>query len=99
MKKIIVFVLLILFTSKLYSSEIPTIVIAPSKKLQSLSTVGTSVVVLDEKFLEDTEEFLGDVSQVAQQVQIFSKRSGAWCNFSNSVIVYLKDTQLFISME
>ena len=49
--------------SKVLSSEdIPILVIAPSKKPQSISTVGTSVVVLDEKFLQNTNEyFLGDV--------------------------------------
>ena len=51
-----------LILNNLFSNEIPTIVIAPSKKPQSLSTVGTSVVVLDEKLLEDSGEFfLGDV--------------------------------------
>ena len=45
----------------LYSNEIPVIVIAPSKSPQSISTVGSSVVVLDEKFFKETNEiFLGD---------------------------------------
>ena len=46
----------------LFSEDIPIIVIAPSKKPQSISTVGSSVVVLDEKFFEETNYyFLGDV--------------------------------------
>ncbi len=46
----------------LIAKDIPTIVIAPSKKTQSISTVGTSVTVLDEKFFENSNEFfLGDV--------------------------------------
>ena len=46
----------------LFSEDIPIIVIAPSKKPQSISTVGSSVVVLDEKFFEETNDyFLGDV--------------------------------------
>ena len=61
--------------SKVLSSEdIPILVIAPSKKPQSISTVGTSVVVLDEKFLQNTNEyFLGDVLAVIPQVPIFFK--------------------------
>ena len=52
----------ILFFNKVFSEEIPTIVIAPSKQPQSISTVGTSVVVLDEKYFKNTKEFfLGDV--------------------------------------
>ena len=39
----------------LYSNEIPVIVIAPGKSPQSISTVGSSVVVLDEKFLRQTK--------------------------------------------
>jgi hypothetical protein len=37
-------ILLLIFSIKVYSSEIPIIIItAPSKKPQSISTVGTSV--------------------------------------------------------
>ena len=56
------FILLIIFSTKVYSDEIPVITItAPSKKAQSISTVGTSVTILDEKFFNDTtEHFLGD---------------------------------------
>ena len=62
MNKIIAFLILILLINKLHSSEIPTIVIAPSKKPQSISTVGTSVTVIDEKDLENSNEFfIGDV--------------------------------------
>ena len=45
-----------------FGADIPVIVIAPSKKAQSISTVGTSVTVLDEKFFKNSNElFLGDV--------------------------------------
>ena len=51
-----------LFFSSLIAKDIPIIVIAPSKKPQSISTVGSSVVVLDEKFFEKNNDyFLGDV--------------------------------------
>ena len=52
----------LVFTNFLNASEIPVIVIAPSKKAQSISTVGSSVVVLDEEFIENSNEFfLGDL--------------------------------------
>ena len=56
-------VLLIIFSTNIFSKEIPIITItAPNKKPQSISTVGTSVTILDEKFLSNSSEhFLGDV--------------------------------------
>ena len=61
-KLILLSCILILFVNKVYA-EIPVIVIAPSKKPQSISTVGTSVVVqFDEEFLKKSNEyFLGDL--------------------------------------
>ena len=54
-----IFVIIINF--KVYS-EIPIIVITPSKKPQSLSTVGTSIQVISEKEIEKSGEFfLGDI--------------------------------------
>ena len=38
-------------------NDIPIIVIAPSKKAQSKSTVGTSVTVFDEKYLQESNDF------------------------------------------
>ena len=50
------------FIKTVDASEIPVIVIAPSKKAQSVSTVGSSVTVLDEEFIENSNEFfLGDL--------------------------------------
>ena len=44
-----------------FAADIPIIVIAPSKKAQSVSTVGTSVTILDETFFKNSNEFfLGD---------------------------------------
>ena len=55
----IFFVILLLHQS--FAKDIPVIVITASKKPQSLSTVGTSVTVLDEKFFKNNSEyFLGD---------------------------------------
>ena len=64
LKKILVKLIFFVFVinNTLLSQDIPIIVIAPSKKPQSASTVGTSVVVLDEEFLKKSNEFfLGDV--------------------------------------
>ena len=56
--------LLIILTfpfNAVFAADIPIIVIAPSKKTQSISTVGTSVTVLDETFFKNSNElFLGD---------------------------------------
>jgi len=63
LKKIFSLLLLLIFPAKmLFAADIPIIVIAPSKKAQSVSTVGTSVTVLDEAFFNNSNEFfLGDV--------------------------------------
>ena len=60
---LITLIIVIIFTyTRAFAKEIPVIVIAPSNKAQSLSTVGTSVTILDEKFFQNsTELFLGDV--------------------------------------
>ena len=64
-KKIFLYVLIIIYLNSfniLQSKEVPIIVIAPSKKAQSISTVGTSVTVLDEEYIENSNEyFLGDL--------------------------------------
>ena len=61
MLRALVFLYFILVTSSVFSKEIPIIVISASKKPQSLSSVGTSVTVLDENFFNNSSEyFLGD---------------------------------------
>ena len=60
--KVCILFFLLIFPLNSYSKEIPIIVIAPNKKPQSLSVVGTSVVIFDEEYLNNsTEYFLGDV--------------------------------------
>lgn len=63
--KVSFYVLVILYLNSfnlLKSKEVPIIVIAPSKKAQSISTVGTSVTVLDEEYIKNSNEyFLGDL--------------------------------------
>lgn len=53
---ILIIFLNLIFFSKLFSKDIPTIVIAPSKKPQSVSTVGTSVTVYTKKDIENSSE-------------------------------------------
>ena len=61
MLRALVFLYFILFSNHVFSEEIPVIVISASKQPQSLSTVGTSVTILDENFFNDSSEyFLGD---------------------------------------
>ena len=62
MLRILIVIYYFLFSTSLFSKEIPIIVIAPSKKPQSVSTVGTTVKILDENFFKNSKEiFLGDV--------------------------------------
>ena len=62
LKKIIKLLIILTFPYKaVFAADIPIIVIAPSKKAQSASIVGTSVTVLDETFFKNSNEFfLGD---------------------------------------
>ena len=53
---ILIYLLNIINFNSAYSQDIPIIVIAPSKKAQSISTVGTSVTVYDQSFLENTND-------------------------------------------
>ena len=63
LKKLLkIFIIINLPFNVVFAADIPTIVIAPSKKSQSVSTVGTSVTVLDETFFQNSSEYLlGDV--------------------------------------
>ncbi len=55
-------VLIIFKSGNIHAKSIPVVVIAPSKKPQSISTVGTSISILDENFFKNSKEiFLGDV--------------------------------------
>ena len=82
-KKIIILsIIATLFFSSSYSSDIPTIVIAPSKKPQSSSTVGSSVTVIDEKDINNSNEyFLGDILNYSSP-SINSYQSGGYGTIS-----------------
>ena len=57
----LVFLYFILFSSSVFSKEIPIIVITANKTPQSKSTVGSDVEVIDNKTLKNSNEFfLGD---------------------------------------
>ena len=61
--KLIIFLTIFTFSLKnLFAADIPIIVIAPSQKAQSKSTVGTSVIVFSEANIENSNDFfLGDI--------------------------------------
>jgi len=61
--KLIIFLTIFTFSFKnLFAADIPIIVIAPSQKAQSKSTVGTSVIVFSEANIENSNDFfLGDI--------------------------------------
>ena len=63
LSKLIIFIIIFAFSfENLFAADIPIIVIAPSKKAQSISTVGSSVVVYDEEDLDNSNDyFLGDI--------------------------------------
>ena len=77
MLRILLLSYLILFSNYVFSKEIPIIVISASKKPQSLSSVGTSVTVLDEKFFKNSSEyFLGDALSTSTTGANFSQNGG-----------------------
>ena len=63
MLRIITFLLISVFLfNKLYADDIPVIVIAPGKSIQSYNTVGSSVSVIDANTIESSQDsFLADV--------------------------------------
>ena len=71
-------ILFLIFSIKVFSKEIPIITItAPSKKPQSLSTVGTSVKIFNEEFFNNsTEHFLGDALSTSTTSANFFQSGG-----------------------
>ena len=65
MKKIFIITLIfsnLIILNQLFAKDIPVVVIAPSKKPQSVSTVGTSVTVYTQKDIENSpESFLHNI--------------------------------------
>ena len=52
MLRILIILYVALVSSSAISDEIPVIVITPGKTPQSISTVGSSVIILDEKIFK-----------------------------------------------
>ena len=50
-------IILAISFNKVFAADIPIIVIAPSKKAQSISTVGSSTTVYDELYIDNTNDF------------------------------------------
>ena len=74
----IIFLILFTFFTQIKADEVPIIVIAPSKSPQSLSTVGTSVKVVDRQDLENSRNpFLGDTLNNATTGLNFFQTGGA----------------------
>ena len=71
--RLFVCVYLIFLSSFVYSKEIPTIVISAGKTIQSYSSVGTHVTVIDSKTIENSSEtFLTDLlNDETQGLNIF----------------------------
>ena len=71
--KITIYLLIFVFFFKnLFAADIPIIVISPSKKAQSISTVGSSVTVYDQSDLENTNDyFLGDILSDGSSTNFF----------------------------
>ncbi|MDC6465627.1 TonB-dependent receptor [Pelagibacteraceae bacterium] len=62
LKASILSLILVFSSNQVFADDVPVIVISPSKTTQSVSTVGTSVTVLNENFFQNSNElFLGDV--------------------------------------
>jgi len=77
MLRILVLFYFILFSNYVFSKEIPIIVISASKNPQSLSSVGTSVTILDKKFFKNSSEyFLGDALSTATTGANFFQSGG-----------------------
>ena len=58
MPRIVVAILIFVFSfNNLFAADIPIIVIAPGKSVQSYSTVGSAISVIDNNEIEDSQYF------------------------------------------
>ena len=74
-KKLTILITVFLFFNKAFANDIPVIVISPGKTPQSLSTVGSTVTVIDgETIRNSNESFLG---------AIIDKQSGSTNTFQD----------------
>jgi vitamin B12 transporter len=62
LKKFFLLFIILLVSTKLYSTEIPIIVITAGKSFQSYSTVGSDIEVIDSEILKNSEfNFIGEI--------------------------------------
>ena len=62
LKRFFLFFFILLESTKLYSAEIPIIVISAGKSIQSYSTVGSDIEVIDSEILRKSESnFIGEI--------------------------------------
>ena len=67
---IIIIIIFVFSFQNLFAADIPIIVIAPSKKAQSVSTVGSSVTIYDQSDLENSNDyFLGDIFKTFRTIR------------------------------
>ena len=78
MLRALVFFYFILFSSSVFSKEIPVIVISAGKTVQSYSSVGSQVTVINSETIENSPEtFLTDLlDNQSQGLNIFQLGSG-----------------------
>lgn len=78
--KILIYIILIFKTLYVYA-EMPIIVISPSKTEQSLSSVGSSIDVINDKILRESgENFIGDILNNEINGSHFSRQGGIGTN-------------------
>lgn len=61
MLRFFIFIYFILFSSVVFSKEIPVIVISAGKSVQSESIVGSDITVVNDQQISDSDFFIGDV--------------------------------------
>ena len=61
MLRFLIFIYFTLFSSIVFSKEIPVIVISAGKSVQSESIVGSDITVVNEQQISDSDFFIGDV--------------------------------------
>ena len=78
MLKIIIILYVVLVSSSAISDEIPVIVISAGKTLQSKSTVGSDIEIIDSKTLKNSSEyFIGDILDKNLNGMNYSQSGGA----------------------
>ena len=93
LRKIIKLIIILTFpVNNIFAADIPIIVVAPGKSVQSYGTVGSSVSILNEKILENSDEFfLGDILP-DMRVLLFSSTNKKY-SMSSEIAISLNKCQ------